>query len=252
MGIFFQFLGKVLGKIFPAKIVSSFLGIGYLPGWQNYWSSCLILLITDIILILAYGGDFILYKMPNSGIVVATIFTKLAIVMLVLQLVGISIFHTQDPSASSDENIVIQIASGQVMTVAFSMPAIMSIYYTVSKFYLSICKAILQCPFWFNDLMHLFFFFVIPYLFFNVVEVIKPWPISTIQLSYNNAISITFEGIFHTFYAVILLYLTAFMFCNLTMHDAIVLNKSIFEYVKESSIALSDYFHGTIKQISIE
>lgn len=192
---------------------------------------------------LTYGGDFILYKMPNSGIVVAAIFTKLAVVMLVLQLVGISIFHIQDPSASSDENIVIQIASGQVLTVALSMPSIMSIYHTISKFYGSICKQILQCPFWFNDLMHLFFFFIIPYVFFNVVEVIKPWPISTIQLSYNNAISITFEGIFHTLYAVILLYLVAFVFCDLTMHDAIALNKSIFQYVKESSAVLSDYLH---------
>ena len=38
--------------------------------------------------------------------------------MLVLQLVGISIFHAQDPSANSGENTVIQIASGQVLTVA--------------------------------------------------------------------------------------------------------------------------------------
>ncbi|MGL9758626.1 MAG: phosphatidylglycerophosphatase [Wolbachia sp.] len=248
MGIFFEFLGKVLGKIFPAKIVSSFLGIGYLPGWQSYWSSFLILFITDIILMLTCGGDFILYKMPNSGIVVAAIFTKLAIVMLVVQLVGISIFHVQDPSANSGENIVIQAASGQVLTVALSMPAIMSIYYTVSKFYGSICKQILQCPFWFNDLMHLFFFFIIPYVFFNIVEVIKPWPISTIQLGYNNAISITFEGIFHTFYAVILLYLTAFIFCDLTMHDAIVLNKSIIQYVRESSAVLGDYLHNAVKK----
>ncbi|MGL9717967.1 MAG: phosphatidylglycerophosphatase [Wolbachia sp.] len=252
MEIFWTALEKVLSKVFPAKIVSSFLGIGYLPGWQNYWSSFLVLFVTDIILVLVYGGDFVLYRMPNSGVVVAAIFIKLAIVMLVLQLVGISIFHIQDPSANSGENIVIQIASGQVLTVAFSMPAIMSIYYTVSKFYGSICKEILQCPFWFNDFMHLFFFFMIPYAFFNVVEVIKPWPISSIQLSYNNAISITFEGVFHTFYAVTLLYLTAFIFCDLTMHNAIAINKSIIQYTKESSAVLGDYLHDTIKKINIE
>lgn len=247
MEIFWRILEKILGKVFPAKTVSSFLGVGYLPGWQNYWSSFLILFVTDVILVLAYGGDFILYKMPNSGIVVAAIFAKLAIVMLVLQLVGISIFHIQDPSANSGENIVIQMASGQVLTVAFSMPAIMSIYYAVSKLYGSICKEILQCPFWFNDFMHLFFFFIIPYVFFNAVEVIKPWPISSIQLSYNNAISITFEGIFHTFYAVILLYLIAFIFCDLTIHDTIILNKSIAQYVKESLAVLSDYLHNAVK-----
>ncbi|GFR28510.1 glycine--tRNA ligase alpha subunit [Trichonephila clavata] len=123
----------MLGKVFPAKTVSSFLGIGYLPGWQNYWSSFLILFIVDVILTLTYGGEYLLYKMPNSGIVVAAIFTKLAIVMLVMQLIGIFIFHAQDPSANSGEDIVIQIASGQVLTVALSMPAIMSIYYAYKK-----------------------------------------------------------------------------------------------------------------------
>ncbi|NUY39734.1 phosphatidylglycerophosphatase [Wolbachia endosymbiont of Litomosoides brasiliensis] len=252
MEILWTILGKTLGKIFPAKTVSSFLGIGYLPGWQNYWSSFLILLIAYITLILTYGGNFILYKMPGSGIIVAATFMKLAVVMLVLQLVGISIFHIQNPSASSGENIVIQMASGQVLTVALSMPAIMSIYYTVSNLYGNICKQILQCPFWFNDFMHLFFFFTIPYIFFNVVESMKPWPISSIQLSYNNAISITLEGIFYTFYAVILLYSTAFIFCDLTMHNAIILNKSIIQYMKESSAALGDYLHNTVKKISIE
>ncbi|MGL5028526.1 MAG: phosphatidylglycerophosphatase, partial [Wolbachia pipientis] len=180
MGIFFKFLGKMLGKVFPAKTVSSLLGIGYLPSWQNYWSSFLILFIVDVILILTYGGEYLLYKMPDSGIVVAAVFTKLAIVMLVMQLIGIFIFHAQDPSANSGEEIVIQIASGQVLTVALSMPAIMSIYYAVSKLYGNICKQMFQCPFWFNDFMHFFFFLMIPYVFFNVVEVIKPWPISSI------------------------------------------------------------------------
>ncbi|MGL9733057.1 MAG: phosphatidylglycerophosphatase [Wolbachia sp.] len=248
MEIFWTILKKTLGKIFPAKIVSSFLGIGYLPNWQNYWSSFFILFITDIILILVYERDFILYKMPNSGVIVAAIFVKLAIVMLVFQLIGISIFHTQNPSANSGENIVIQIASGQVLTIAFSMPAIMSIYHVISKLYGSICKQILQCPFWFNDFMHLFFFFIIPYAFFNIVEMIKPWPITSIQLSYNNVISITLEGIFHMFYAVILLYLTAFIFCDLTIHNAIVLNKSIIQYLKENSVALSDYLYNTINK----
>ncbi|MDD9332067.1 MAG: phosphatidylglycerophosphatase [Wolbachia sp.] len=239
---FFTIFRKILGKVFPAKTVSSFLGIGYLPGWQSYWSAFLILLITDIILILAYGGQYLLYTMPSSGIVVAAIFVKIAIVMLVIQLIGIFIFHAQEPSTNSGETIVVQMATGQVLTVAFSTPAIMSVYYTVSRLYGSICKQILQCPLWLNDFMHFFFFFIIPYVFFNVVEAIKPWPINSIQLGYNNAISITVEGIFYAFYAVILLYLIAFIFCDLTMHDAIALNKSIIQRVKESLQESSLFF----------
>ncbi|QKX01944.1 phosphatidylglycerophosphatase [Wolbachia endosymbiont of Cruorifilaria tuberocauda] len=239
MKVFWTVLKKILSILFPAKVVSSFLGIGYLPSWQNYWSSFLILLIVDITLIFIYGIDFILYKVPYSFIIIAAIFVKLAVSMLVLQLIGISIFHIQDPSANSGENIVIQIASGQVLTVALSMPAIMSIYSAISRLYGSICKEIIQCSSWFNNFMHLLFFFMIPYAFFNIIEMVKPWPISSIQLSYNNAISITFEGIFHTFYAVVLLYLAAFILCDLTMHDAIILSKSIIQYAKESSSILS-------------
>ncbi|MDG7056061.1 MAG: phosphatidylglycerophosphatase [Wolbachia endosymbiont of Meromenopon meropis] len=248
MEIFWIVLGKILGRVFPAKMVSSFFGVGYLPSWQNYWSSFLILFAADIVLVLVYGGDFLLYRMPNSGVIVATVFMRLAIIMLTLQLVGISIFHIQDASANSGENIVVQIASGQVLTVAFSMPAIMSIYHAMSKLYGGICKQIFQCPFWFNDFMHLFFFFIIPYAFFNIIEVIKPWPINSIQLSYNNAISITFEGIFHALYAIVLLYLTAFICCDLTMHNAIILNKNIIQSLKDNSIILSDYLRNTIKK----
>ncbi|WCR54116.1 MAG: hypothetical protein PG981_001138 [Wolbachia endosymbiont of Ctenocephalides orientis wCori] len=248
MGIFTKVIGRILGKIFPAKTVSSFLGVGYLPAWQNYWSPFFALFITDTILLFTYGNDYLLYKMPFSGVVVATIFIKLSIIMMILQLIGIFILHAQNPSASSSEHIVIHLASGQVLTVALSMPAIIFIYHTVSKLYGGICKEILQCPFWFNDLIHFFFFLMIPYVFFNIVEIIKPWPISTIQLDYNNAFSITLEGVFHTFYAVILLYLVAFIFCDLTMHDAIAFNKRIIQYTMESSADLNNYFHNVIKK----
>ncbi|MCV3769646.1 MAG: phosphatidylglycerophosphatase [Wolbachia pipientis] len=247
MEVFLTVLKEVLCRIFPAKAISSFLGIGYLPSWQNYWSSFLILLITDIILIFIYGINFILYKMPYSGIIIAAIFAKLAVGVLVLQLIGIFVFHIKDPSANSSENIVIQIALGQLLTIALSMPAIMSIYYVISKLYRNICKEILQCAFWFDNFMHFFFFLMIPYIFFTIIEIVKPWPISSIQLSYNNAISITFEGIFHAFYAVIFLYLIAFICCDLTMHDAIILNKSIIQHVKGSLAVFDNYLRDSVK-----
>lgn len=242
MGSFFVFLGKALGKIFPSKTVSSFLGIGYLPSWQNYWSSFLALFIADVVIILSYGGKYLLYTMPGSGIAVAAIFMKITVAMLVIQIIGIFITHAQDPDANSGESIVIQMASGQMLTVACSMPAIISIYRVVSKLYGDICKQILHCPVWFNDFMHFVFFLMIPYVFFNVVEVIKPWPISSIQLSYNNAISITIEGIIHSLYAIALLYLTAFIFCDLTMSSAIAFNTSVIQHVQENLLACKSYF----------
>lgn len=238
--------GRIVGKVFPSKTISSFLGVGYLPSWQSYWSAFLALFTVDMILILTYGSRYLLYATPSSGMVVAAILMKIAVGMLGVQIIAILILHAQDPSANSGESIVIQIASGQILTVACSMPAIISIYYCISKFYGDICKQILQCPIWFNDFMHFVFLLMIPYIFFNIIEVIKPWPISSIQLGYNNAISITLEGIVQTFYAIILLYLTAFIFCELTISSAIAFNTSVIQHVQENLLAFKDYLYSIL------
>ncbi len=232
MGKLSVVFGQMLGKVFPGKTVSSFLGIGFLPSWQSHWSSFLALFAIDVTFILTVKGKHLLsiISVPDAVVLIAIIFMRIAIVMFIIQIIGIFVFHAQDPSANSSENIVIHIASGQVLTVALSMPAIASIHAVINRLYWGICKHMLQCPFWFNDFMHLVFFFVIPFVFFNVVEVIKPWPISSLQLSYNNTISITLEGIIYTFYSVALLYLTAFILCNLNMHDTMYLNNLVMQY----------------------
>ncbi|WP_253300084.1 phosphatidylglycerophosphatase [Wolbachia endosymbiont of Chironomus riparius] len=248
MGRLLVFFGLMLGKIFPGKVISSFLGVGYLPAWQSNWSSFLALFIIDIILMLIYGGKHLLYMLPTSGIIVATVFMKVAAVMLVVQVIGIFAFHAKDPGANSGENIVVQIATGQVLTVGCSMPAIISIYYSISKLYGDLCKQMLQCPFWFNDFMHFLFFLMIPYVFFNIAEVIKPWPINSIQVGYNNAISISFEGILYAFYAAVLMYLIAFILCDLTMSSAIAFNTTITHQLQADFIALKGYLYSVFKK----
>lgn len=237
------FFGKILGKVFPGRTISSFFGAGYLPAWQGYWASFLALFITYISLIFVYGGKHLLNTLPTiSGIVCAAIFMKLAIIMIIVQVVGIFVLHSQDSSANSDESIVVHKASGQILTVAFSLPAIVSIFSTVIKVYNGICKQMLHCPSWFNDFMSFMFLFMIPYFYFNILEAIKPWPISSLQLVYNNAISITTEGIVYTLYATILLYLTAFVFCDLTMTATIAFNTNVIWYVYEHFLAFKAAF----------
>ncbi|MBV0900051.1 MAG: phosphatidylglycerophosphatase [Wolbachia endosymbiont of Fragariocoptes setiger] len=236
------FFGKILGKVFPGKTISSFFGTGYLPAWQGHWASFLALFIVYISLILVYEGKHLLNTLPTiSGIVFAAIFMKLAIIMIIIQVVGIFVLHSQDPSANSDENIVVHMASGQILTVAFSLPAIISIFSTIVKMYNGICKQMLHCPSWFNDFMSFMFLFMIPYFYFNVLEVIKPWPISSLQLGYNNAISITTEGVVYTLYATILLYLTAFLCCDLTMTGTIAFNTNVIWYVYEDFLAFKQH-----------
>ncbi|OEY86443.1 phosphatidylglycerophosphatase [Wolbachia pipientis] len=237
------FFGKILGKVFPGQTVSSFLGVGFLPSWQNYWSTFLVLFTTDTILLFTISGKYLLSTIviSDSAIMLAAIFLKIAIAMLIVQVIGIFVFHAQDPSANSSENIVVQMATGQIMTVAFSMPAIVSVHYVINTLYGDVCKQILPCPTWLNDFMYFLFFLIIPFIFFNIVEIIKPWPINFLQLNYNNAISITLEGIVYTFYTVALLYLTAFVFCNLEMNTAIALNTKVMQYVYNDLLRLGHY-----------
>ncbi len=250
MGKLSVVFGRMLGKVFPGKTVSSFLGIGFLPSWQSHWSSFLALFVIDITFILTVKGKYLLsiLSTPDAVVIIAIIFMRVAIVMLIVQTIGIFVLQAQNPSANSSENIVVHVASGQVLTVALSMPAIASIHSVINRSYWGVCKQMLQCPFWFNDFMHLVFFFVIPFVFFNVVEMIKLWPISLLQLNYNNVISITLEGIVYTFYSVALLYLTAFIFCNLNMRDVIDLNKVVMQYIYNDILTFSYYLYSVFSE----
>lgn len=233
-----RLIGKIVGKVFPAKVISTFFGMGYLPVWQEHWSSFLALIMSYILLYLLHGSYLLLYDISNIALIIAIFFLKLSIAFFIVQTIAIFIFQINNPGANSNENIVVHIVLAQLLVIALTMPAILAIFYSVADLYDQICKKMFTCPKWINSFTYFFIFFMIPYLFFNIIVMIKPWPIVTIQLNYNNVLSITAEGAIYILYAVIFIYLVACVFFDLTIHDAHVFNRYVFNNIKALNVDL--------------
>ncbi|UWI83049.1 phosphatidylglycerophosphatase [Wolbachia endosymbiont of Howardula sp.] len=229
------FLGKILSNLFPAKTVSYCFGVGNLLYGGRFWCSIFILLIVDSELLIRYGITNLLYSIPDISIVIATHYAVVTCMILIFQLVGICILHTQLPHANPEGGIVIHIASSQALTIACATPAIVSICSTINQLYQIIYQQIFHFQSWWlfnNNYISLLMFSTIPCIFFNIILIYKPWPINIIQ-RYNNAISITCEGICYAIYAIILLYLAAFICCDLTFLNVISLNTRIIYSLNE-------------------
>ncbi len=235
-----KLLGKLVGTVFPARIISTFFGIGYLPSWQDHWASFTALVVSYILLYFVHGSSFLLYGTPSISLVIAIFFLKFSIAVLIIQIIAIFIFQINDPGANSNENIVIHIALAQLLVVALTMPAITAVFYSVTDFYDKICKGIFTCPSWLNSFTYFIIFFMIPYIFLNIIIRMKPWPIVSIQLNYNSALSITVEGIIYVLYTTIFIYLTACIFFNLTIHDASIFNQYVIKNIKVFTANLND------------
>ncbi|WP_044195259.1 phosphatidylglycerophosphatase [Ehrlichia japonica] len=227
-----QILMRIIGKVLPTRLISTFLGTGYLPAWQNHWAAVLSLILGYILFYLIYGMFYVSYGLLITGAVIASFFLKVSLVLMIIAVISIFVFQSNNSTDSRSDIIVVQIALGQLLVVALSMPAILAIYNYLAIFYDKICKSIFMCPAWFNDFIHFLMFFLVPFVFFNVIDVIKPWPISRLQISYNNCFSIIAEGLVLVIYTLVVMYLVAFICFNLTIHDAVALNDYILTLMK--------------------
>ncbi|WDM85597.1 phosphatidylglycerophosphatase [Ehrlichia sp. JZT12] len=228
----FQILIKIIGKVLPTRLISTFLGIGYLPAWQSHWAAVVSLLLGYILFYLINGMHYIKYGLIVTAAVVASFFLKISLVLFIIAMISIFVFQSNSSADDRSDIIVVQIALGQLLVVALSMPAILAIYNCLAILYGKICQGVFICPAWFNDFMHFLIFFLIPFVIFNVIEIIKPWPISSLQILYNNCFSIISEGLILVIYTLIVMYLAAFICFDLTIHDAVALNKYIFTLIK--------------------
>ncbi|WP_199763714.1 phosphatidylglycerophosphatase [Ehrlichia canis] len=227
-----QILIKIIGKILPTRLISTFLGTGYLPAWQSHWAAVLSLILAYILFYLIYGMYYVQYGLLVTAAVIAAFFLKISLVLVVVAIISIFIFQSHSSADSRTDIIVVQIALGQLLVVALAMPAILAVYNYLSIFYGRICEGIFICPTWFNEFMRFLIFFLIPFVFFNIIEIIKPWPISNFQISYNNCFSIVSEGLILVLYTLLVMYLAAFICFDLTVHDAVALNEYIFTLMR--------------------
>ncbi|QJC27735.1 hypothetical protein ANPL_03385 [Anaplasma platys] len=229
LGSLFRLVLKLVSAILPVRLVNTFLGVGYLPAWQEHWASLLVLIVTHVSCYIVQGSPPSLAGAAfNSGLIIAPFFLQVALGLLVLGVVSMFIYNNERGSGESlGDAVVIQIAFGQLLTAAVSMPAVVTIYEGVIYLYNKVCIGIFMCPIWFNYFMNFTVFFVIPFVFFNLVIVIKPWPMSTLQLRYNNCVSVMSEGAVLALYSAIAMYIIAFVFLGLQVTSAIKYGQAV-------------------------
>ena len=219
----FKLFMKLMTVVIPVRVVSTFFGIGHLPAWQEHWASLAVLLMTHTVCYIVYGSFPPLAEAASgSGLVLAAFFLQVSVCIFILGLVSVFIcLSDKDSSISLGEAVVVQYSFGQLLTASIGMPASVSMYETLAHVYNGICVKVFGCPVWFNYVMHLFIFFIVPFVFYNVVIIIKPWPMSFLQLRYSNCFSVMMEGVVLAFYSILSMYTIAFIFSGLYVTGAI-------------------------------
>ncbi|QLL66902.1 phosphatidylglycerophosphatase [Anaplasma phagocytophilum str. Norway variant1] len=218
----FKLFMRLVGAVVPVRLVSTFLGMGHLPAWQEHWTSLAVLVMVHALCYIMHGSPPMLANAAfNSGLVIAPFFLQVSAGLLVLGIVSIFIQNNdQGRGLGSGDTTVIQLAFGQVLTVALAMPAAVALYESVISLYNKVCMGIFSCPLWVNYFMHLLVFFIIPFLFFNVMIIIKPWPVSALQLRYSTCMSVMSEGLVLASYSIVIMYVVAFIFAGLQITSA--------------------------------
>ncbi|MGN7678540.1 MAG: phosphatidylglycerophosphatase [Anaplasma sp.] len=216
---------RLIGLVIPGRVISTFLGIGYLPAWQEHWASLAALLISHIAYYMIQGLFPPLSEAAfASGLGMAPFFLQIATSLLVVGVLSIFVFQSSNQEKRLDnaaDTVVIQAAFGQLLSVALAMPAVVSLYNVVGGSYDKICAKIFQCPLWINYSMHLLIFFLVPFVFFNLLIVLRPWPASMLRLRYSNCLSIMSEGAVLSIYSVVLMYMLAFICAKLQVSYAL-------------------------------
>ncbi|ACZ49455.1 hypothetical protein ACIS_00955 [Anaplasma centrale str. Israel] len=220
----FKVIVRLAGFVIPVRVVSTFLGIGHLPAWQEHWAALSALLIAHVSCYIAYG-----FFPPLSdaafatGLKLAPFFLQAAAFLLLIGMLSIFILQNGEkggPDVGPDA-IVVQSAFGQLLTAACAMPASVTLYGVAGGVYNKVCADIFTCPLWANYSMHLFIFFMVPFVFYNIMIVIRPWPASLLKLRYSNWFSTMMEGVTLSLYAMLAMYLVAFICAGLQVSYAL-------------------------------
>ena len=204
---------RVITKLFPARTISTFFGIGYLPEWQAHWASLLSVSITVLII-------YVFTNFEGSIVDLSIVAVIISIIVFFIGLISIHILHLRDPSV--DDEIMIHIVFGQIFVLGFSAPAVVTIGGNIVDFNDFICEKFLACAPWFYKIVTYVPILLIPYVVYRFVDNFKPWPASLLDRDYNTVVSNMCEGLINALYTLLVLYLSAFIFFGLTMDQALL------------------------------
>ncbi|MGN7619046.1 MAG: hypothetical protein ACTJLM_04050 [Ehrlichia sp.] len=113
-----------------------------MPAWQSHWTAVVCLLLGYILFYLIYGMNYISYGLIVTSAVVASFFFKISLGLFVIAMISIFVFQSNSSADDRSDVIVVQIALGQLLVVALSMPAILAIYNYLAILYRKICQGV--------------------------------------------------------------------------------------------------------------
>jgi phosphatidylglycerophosphatase A len=218
-----KYFFSVLGFIFPARLIATFFGIGYLPDWQHHWTAFFVIPLVGLIIHFTIGFS-------STMIEIAYLMLLIAIIMFIIGVIAIFIFQKTVFSENKYE-VTIHVAFGQVLMIALSMPAIIQITSKIFVFNTFVCEKFMHCASWFFFSSTYFAGMLVPYFIFRLVDITKPWPSYWIERDYHNPISNMIEGLFNAIYATIFIYLLAFILFDLNVIQVMEFYEMLYQYV---------------------
>lgn len=217
--VFFKFISAAT---FPVKVVVTFFGIGYLPEWQDHWSTFFGIVLAIIILHFCVGIDSDLLNITEELFLFSAI-------LCVMSFISIYLFKKKNKDARYE--VTIHLVFGQILTIALSIPCVMIFQQKVRAFDTVLCRDFIYCSSWFLNVIIYLPTLLFPYFVFQLANWWKPWPSYVLDKNYNNATGNTLLGFFNAIYATIFMYLISFVLLDLDLVSVIRFYDSLYRDV---------------------
>ena len=200
---------NILNNVFPSRLLASVFGIGFFPVWGNHWSAFLSSCLVPLLIYFTCGFD-------SSFVGVSIVLLGSSIIFLILSLFSIYLYldGVNDPVEVEDQ-IVINIFTAQILVFALTVPATYYFYLWVYDTNTFMCTNFLLCSGWVFWCITYVPTASMPFFFYRIMDIIKPWPASFIELNCKNAFGKVSEAVINAIYATIAIYLVSFVFFNL-------------------------------------
>ncbi|CAK8162874.1 phosphatidylglycerophosphatase A [Candidatus Xenohaliotis californiensis] len=225
-----QILKNILSRIMPSSTISTCLGIGFLPEWQKHWAATLGALFCIIFIGIKAGElHHTVFDVSKVVQIVDIASTLLTIAVFSYFLGAIAKFLYMMRDGADEEKCVIDSFNGMIFICGFSLIAIFSIRNLGVGATNIICEDFLLCNSFFRHLFYSMLPLTITFSLYRLMSVAQLWPCNKLNTTLSNQFAKTLSNIIMSIYAIILIYVFAFVFFGLNVIDTIVFFKLLYK-----------------------
>ncbi len=205
----FEFFGKIVGS----APITTVLYIGYLPEWGRHWSAFASIIFSIILIYNTCGFE-------GSYIDMSYILMLQFIYGFFIANIMVPIFRKTHPF-SKNENIVVDAFVAQSLLLSLTVPAIVYVNIGINSFASKMCSLFFNCPEFTTKFFIVFFTLLGPYFILRFFDLMEFWPTNRMFLYAELSINRIIAGIIPAIYAIVFIYIVAFLFFDLTLVSVI-------------------------------